>query len=106
MDNARSSQPSSKQVIERLQSEFPLEATGRNYLGESAERWRYADGTGEIDVISDVTNASCDDCNRARLSTEGKLFLCLYANQGHELRALHCRRTALFPVATMRAGSR
>ena len=57
-------------------------------MGETAERWRYADGGGEIGVISSVTKAFCGDCNRARLSTEGKLFLCLFASQGHDLRAL------------------
>lgn len=78
----------SAQVIERLQAEFPLEAVGANYLGETAERWRYKDGAGEVGVISSVTHAFCGDCNRARLSTEGKLFLCLFASQGHDLRAL------------------
>ena len=57
--------------------------------GETAERWRYADGVaGEIGMISSVTQAFCSDCNRARLSTEGKLFLCLFASRGHDLRAL------------------
>ena len=78
----------SAQVIQRLQTEFPLEAVDPNYTGETAERWRYTDGGGEIGVISSVTKAFCGDCNRARLSTEGKLFLCLFANQGHDLRAL------------------
>ena len=78
----------SAQVIERIHAEFPLEVIDANYLGETAERWRYADGSGEIGVISSVTQAFCSDCNRARLSTEGKLFLCLFANQGHDLRAL------------------
>ena len=78
----------SAQVIQRLQQEFPLEPVNPNYTGETAERWRYIDGDGEIGVISSVTKAFCGDCNRARLSTEGKLFLCLFANQGHDLRAL------------------
>ena len=78
----------SSQVIERLQAEFPLAAIDPNYSGETAERWRYADGAGEIGVISSVTQAFCGECNRARLSTEGKLFLCLFASQGHDLRAL------------------
>ena len=78
----------SRQVIERLQTEFPLMAIEPNYSGETAERWRYADGAGEIGVISSVTQAFCGECNRARLSTEGKLFLCLFASQGHDLRAL------------------
>lgn len=78
----------SKQVIERLNAEFTLQAIDANYAGETAERWRYADGAGEIGVISSVTQAFCGECNRARLSTEGKLFLCLFAHQGHDLRAL------------------
>ena len=78
----------SAQVIERINAAFPLTAIDPNYIGETAERWRYADGAGEIGVISSVTHAFCGDCNRARLSTEGKLFLCLFASQGHDLRAL------------------
>lgn len=78
----------SAQVIERLQREFPLEPMEPTALGETAERWRYVDGRGEIGVISSVTQAFCSDCNRARLSTEGKLFMCLFANHGHDLRAL------------------
>lgn len=78
----------SAQVIDHLQTEFPLTAIDPNYAGETAERWRYMDGGGEIGVISSVTQAFCGECNRARLSTEGKLFLCLFAHQGHDLRAL------------------
>ena len=78
----------SAQVLERLNAEFPLEQVDPNYSGETAERWRYRDGQGEIGVISSVTQAFCHDCNRARLSTEGKLFLCLFASRGHDLRAL------------------
>jgi cyclic pyranopterin phosphate synthase len=78
----------SAQVIERLHAEFPLAAIDPNYSGETAERWRYTDGGGEIGVISSVTQAFCGECNRARLSTEGKLFLCLFSSQGHDLRAL------------------
>ena len=78
----------SAQVLERINTVFPLQAIGANTLGETAERWRYADGSGEVGVISSVTQAFCHDCNRARLSTEGKLFLCLFASHGHDLRAL------------------
>ena len=78
----------SAQVIERINAELPLTAINPNYAGETAERWRYADGAGEVGVISSVTQAFCSNCNRARLSTEGKLFLCLFASQGHDLRAL------------------
>ena len=76
------------QLIERINAHYPVKAIDANYTGETAERWRYADGGGEIGVISSVTQAFCSDCNRARLSTEGKLYLCLFASQGHDLRAL------------------
>ncbi len=78
----------SAQVVERIGREFPLVPLAPTADGETAQRWRYADGAGEIGVISSVTQAFCRDCNRARLSTEGKLFLCLFANHGHDLRAL------------------
>jgi cyclic pyranopterin phosphate synthase len=78
----------SAEVVQRIHREFPLESIERSATGETAERWRYLDGGGEIGVISSVTQAFCRDCNRARLSTEGKLFLCLFANHGHDLRAL------------------
>jgi len=78
----------SADVIRRIGAAMPLEALEAHGPGETAQRWAYADGSGEIGVISSVTQAFCHDCNRARLSTEGKLFLCLFANHGHDLRAL------------------
>jgi cyclic pyranopterin phosphate synthase len=78
----------SAEVITRINAVYPLEALQANDTGETAQRWRYRDGSGEIGVISSVTQAFCSDCNRARLSTEGKLFLCLFATHGHDLRAL------------------
>jgi GTP 3',8-cyclase len=78
----------SANVVQRLSAVFPLQALQPHASGETAERWAYADGSGEIGVISSVTQAFCRDCNRARLSTEGKLFLCLFASRGHDLRAL------------------
>jgi len=78
----------SNEVVARIHAELPLQSIEPTILGETAERWRYADGGGEIGVISSVTQAFCADCNRARLSTEGKLFLCLFASHGHDLRAL------------------
>jgi GTP 3',8-cyclase len=78
----------SAQVVARLDDAFGLQAMDPTCTGETAERWRYRDGSGEIGVISSVTQAFCRDCNRARLSTEGKLFLCLFATHGHDLRAL------------------
>ena len=79
--------PSAK-VVERLSQVFPLEPLEATQPGETAQRWRYRDGAGEVGLISSVTQAFCRDCNRARLSTEGKLFLCLFATRGHDLRAL------------------
>ncbi|MBL8331368.1 MAG: GTP 3',8-cyclase MoaA [Rubrivivax sp.] len=78
----------SAEVHRLLDSAFGLEPLEPTVEGETAERWRYRDGAGEIGLISSVTRAFCSDCNRARLSTEGKLFLCLFATQGHDLRAL------------------
>ncbi|NWG76143.1 MAG: GTP 3',8-cyclase MoaA [Rubrivivax sp.] len=78
----------SAQVLGRLDAVFPLEPLEPSAPGETAERWRYRDGRGEIGLISSVTQAFCRDCNRARLSTEGKLYLCLFASRGHDLRAL------------------
>ena len=78
----------SSDVLRYIAEEFPLEPLDANYTGEVAERWRYRDGQGEIGVISSVSQAFCRECTRARLSTEGKLFLCLFASQGHDLRTL------------------
>jgi hypothetical protein len=66
------------EVVRRISAEMPLVAVDPNYTGEVAERWRFADGSGEIGVISSVTQAFCSTCTRARLSTEGKLFTCLF----------------------------
>jgi cyclic pyranopterin phosphate synthase len=79
---------SSAEVLRRIGEAFPLEAIDPNYPGEVAERWRYKDGAGEIGVISSVTLAFCDSCTRIRLSTEGKLYTCLFATSGHDLRSL------------------
>ena len=65
-----------------------LEPVDPNYAGEVAERWRYRDGGGEIGVISSVTEAFCKDCNRLRLSAEGALYTCLFAEHGHDLKWL------------------
>jgi GTP 3',8-cyclase len=66
----------------------PLASAQPNYQGEVAERWRYADGSGEVGVISSVTQAFCGTCTRARLSTEGRLYTCLFAQSGFDLRSL------------------
>jgi cyclic pyranopterin phosphate synthase len=78
----------SAEVVRRIGAVMPLEPIAPNYSGETAERWRYKDGGGEIGVISSVTQAFCHACTRARLSTEGKLYTCLFATGGHDLRAL------------------
>jgi len=85
----------SAELLQRLQSEFRLLPLQASAPGETAERWGYAgpDGRhdpslGEIGLISSVTQAFCGDCNRLRLSTEGKVYLCLFATQGHDLRPL------------------
>jgi len=78
----------SREVIRRISAEMPLEAVEPNYSGEVAERWRYRDGGGEIGVISSVTQAFCRDCTRGRLSTEGRLYLCLFATGGYDLRQM------------------
>jgi cyclic pyranopterin phosphate synthase len=76
------------EVIRRIDAELPLEPVGPNYRGEVAHRYRYRDGQGEIGVIASVTQPFCRDCTRARLSTDGKLYTCLFAGAGHDLRAL------------------
>ena len=85
----------SAELVRRLQAEFALLPLDPAAPGETAERWGYAgtDGRhdpalGEVGFISSVTQAFCGDCNRARLAMDGKLFLCLFAGQGHDLRAL------------------
>ena len=67
---------------------MPWAPADPNYRGEVAERWRYRDGGGEIGIIASVTQAFCRDCTRMRVSTEGKLYTCLFATAGHDLRAL------------------
>jgi len=76
------------EIVRMIAAELPLSPTDPNYSGEVAQRWRYADGSGEIGVIASVTQAFCRDCTRARLSTEGKLHTCLFASHGHDLRDL------------------
>jgi cyclic pyranopterin phosphate synthase len=78
----------SAEIVRRISAEMPLEPAQPNYTGEVAERWRYTDGSGEIGVISSVTQAFCRTCTRARLSTEGMLYTCLFADQGYDLRAM------------------
>lgn len=78
----------SQEVIALIHSVHPLEAISANYAGEVAKRWRYQDGSGEIGVISSVTQAFCSDCSRARISTDGQLYLCLFANKGFDFKSM------------------
>ena len=75
-----------REILDRIHAEFPLEAVESNYRGEVAQRWAYQDGSGEIGVISSVSAPFCGDCNRARLTIEGRLVTCLFAAGGVDLR--------------------
>ena len=79
---------SAREIVERIGRVYPLRTAEPNYRGEVARRWRYADGAGEIGVIASVTQPFCGACTRARLSAEGKLYTCLFANTGFDLREL------------------
>ena len=79
---------SAREIVRTIDAELPLLASEANYTGEVAERWRYADGSGEIGVIASVTQPFCADCTRARLSADGGLYTCLFATTGRDLRAL------------------
>src|SRR4029078_8199315 len=76
------------EIVRRIDAELPLANADPNYVGEVAERWTYRDGSGEIGVIASVTQAFCRDCTRARLSTDGKLHTCLFANDGFDFTGL------------------
>ena len=76
------------EIVAAIGAEFPLEPVEAAYRGEVAQRYRYRDGAGEIGVIASVTQPFCGDCTRARLSADGKLYTCLFAIRGHDLRAI------------------
>ena len=76
-----------QQILEQLAAHYAIRPIDPNYRGEVAERWRYADGAGEFGVIASITRAFCQTCTRARLSTDGKLYTCLFASNGLDLRA-------------------
>jgi cyclic pyranopterin phosphate synthase len=79
---------SAAEIVALIAAEHPLEPAEESYRGEVARRWRYRDGGGEIGVIASVTQPFCGDCTRARISAEGRLYTCLFATMGHDLRAL------------------
>ena len=74
------------EIVDKIGADVPLEPVGANYVGEVAKRYRYVDGSGEIGIISSVSQPFCGDCSRARLSTEGQLVTCLFAAGGLDLR--------------------
>jgi cyclic pyranopterin phosphate synthase len=76
------------EIVAMLDKEFGVESVDPLYRGEVAKRWQYKDGSGEVGVIASVTQPFCGDCTRSRLSAEGKLYTCLFAVRGHDLRAL------------------
>jgi GTP 3',8-cyclase len=76
------------EIVRTIDAEFPLEPVEPAYRGEVARRWRYTDGAGEIGAIASVTQPFCGDCTRSRLSAEGRIYTCLFATRGHDLRAL------------------
>ena len=78
----------SKEVIASINAVFPIQPVESNYIGEVAQRWRYEDGSGEIGVISSVTQTFCHECSRARISTDGQMYLCLFANEGFDFKTL------------------
>ncbi len=76
------------ELLARIDAELPIEALAPSYRGEVARRWRYRDGSGEIGVIASVSQPFCGDCTRARISADGRLYTCLFARKGHDLRAV------------------
>ncbi len=79
---------SAREMLERIDAVFPLEAAQPSYPGEVARRYRYRDGSGEIGIIASVTQPFCGDCSRGRLSAQGTFYTCLFASAGHDLRGL------------------
>jgi len=79
---------SGRELLAMLSREWPLAPADANYFGEVAERWLYADGAGEIGIITSVTQPFCGSCTRARLSASGEMYLCLFAGTGYDLRGL------------------
>lgn len=78
----------SAEIVRRIAEIFPCSPANPNYSGEVAKRWRYLDGSGEFGVISSVTEAFCGACTRARLSTDGTLYTCLFAGKGYDLKSM------------------
>ena len=79
---------SATQIINTIKAHYPIQPAAANYTGEVARRWQFTDGAGEIGIIASVTQPFCSSCHRARLSAEGKLYTCLFAHSGYNLREL------------------
>lgn len=79
---------SADQIVQKIHAHWPVEPIAANYIGETANRWRYLDGQGEFGCIASVTKAFCRTCSRVRLSMNGRLFLCLFATEGYDIRTL------------------
>jgi GTP 3',8-cyclase len=94
----------SRDVVAAIDAVMPLVAVDPQYTGEVAERWRYVDGSGEIGVISSVTQAFCSTCSRARLSTDGKIYTCLFADSGVDFRAMLRDQSSDDAIAALLAG--
>jgi cyclic pyranopterin phosphate synthase len=77
-----------REILERIDARWPLEPVDADYRGEVAQRYRYRDGAGEVGVISSVSQPFCGDCTRARLSADGRIYTCLFASSGHDVRAV------------------
>ena len=77
-----------REIVGRVDAELPIEPLEANYRGEVAKRWRYRDGSGEIGLITSISEPFCGACTRARLSPEGELFTCLFGTRGHDFRRL------------------
>jgi cyclic pyranopterin phosphate synthase len=78
---------SAEEIVRRISERWPLEPVQAERADATACRWRYLDGAGEIGVVASVTQPFCGGCSRARLSAEGRLYTCLFAARGHDLRA-------------------
>jgi cyclic pyranopterin phosphate synthase len=94
----------SAEIVRRIGEHYALEPAQATYRGEVADRWRYRDGGGEIGVISSVTEAFCSTCTRARLSTDGHLYTCLFAQQGYDLKSMLRGGSGDDAIATALAG--
>ena len=82
-----------EEILDIVSEQFPVEEVSAAYPGEVAKRWRFLDGAGEFGIISSVSQPFCGDCSRLRVSAEGKVFTCLFASEGADLR--DCLRSAV-----------